>query len=69
MTTITQKKHYKTPHCVFISLEEEAELLSVSNPVEEGEEAGANAGGSAWITPQNDINITPTTPWGENPWQ
>lgn len=30
MTTITQKKHYKTPHCVFISLEEEACVLSGS---------------------------------------
>lgn len=69
MTTITQKKHYKTPHCVFISLEEEAELLSVSNPVEEGEEAGKNAGGYAWITPQNDVLYTPSTSWGDDkPW-
>ena len=30
MTTITQKKNYKTPHCVFISLEEEACVLAGS---------------------------------------
>lgn len=30
MTTITQKKHYKTPHCVFVSLEEETSVLSGS---------------------------------------
>lgn len=64
MTTITQKKHYKTPHCVFISLEEEAELLSVSNPVEEGALADK---GAIYAIPQRDENLT--HPWGENPWQ
>lgn len=30
MTTITQKKNYKTPYCVFVSLEEETSVLSGS---------------------------------------
>lgn len=30
MTTITQKKNYKTPHCVFVSLEEETSVLAGS---------------------------------------
>lgn len=66
MTTINQKKSYKTPHCVFISLEEEAELLSVSNPVKEGDLADK---GFASIVPQRDKGFLPESPWEENPWQ
>lgn len=66
MTTINQKKNYKTPHCVFVSLEEEIELLAVSNPVEEGDQADK---GYASIVPQRDRDFLPESPWGTDPWE
>lgn len=58
MTTITQKKNYKTPHCIFVSLEEEAELLSVSGR--------ADKNGELATFPQRDYEVS--KPWNDNPW-
>lgn len=70
MTTITQKKNYKTPHCIFVSLEEEANLLAGSigeiEETPEGEKERYTFGLAN--TGYNDITKSGSSPIWSNNW-